>query len=66
MFLNIYQNKLSSRFSYKENKIVLTLRRLLEDDFSQNWLNVYDKMVLPIRMRIICNVKHYYTIRLKY
>ena len=41
------------------------VHKLFEHDFWQNWLKFYDRMALPIPMRIIYNVKHRYTIHLK-
>ena len=35
---------------------MLTVYKLLEDNVWKNWLKLYDKMDLPIRMRIFYNI----------
>ena len=54
-----FREKLAnSGFNYKEESVVLTVHKLSEHDFCQKWLKFYDKIDLPIRMKIIYNVKH--------
>ena len=50
---------------YKERSVLLTVHKLFEHFFFQNWLKFYYKMDLSIRMRIIYNVNHRYAIHLK-
>ena len=40
--------------------------KLVKHDFRQNWLKFYDKMDLPIRIGIICNMKYRHAIRLRF
>ena len=46
----------SSGFNYKERQVLLTVHKLYEHYFWQNWLKFYDKMDLSIRMGIVHNV----------
>ena len=46
--------------------VILTGQKLFDHNFCQEWLKFYDKMHLPIRMRIPYNVKNCHVIRSKF
>ena len=70
MLLTIYQTKgrvpgKCSKIRVHLGKVPLAAYKLFKHDFWQSWWTFYDKINLPIRMRIICKVNHSDTIRFK-
>ena len=64
--LKLWKELANSRFNYKERYIFLTVHKLSEDDYGQNWLKCYNKMNPLIRMITIYNIKIHYVVRLKF
>ena len=64
--LKLWKELENSWFNYKERHILLTVHKLSEDDYWQNWLKCYNKMNLLIQMITIYDIKNHYVVRWKF